>query len=99
MSERAKCPIEIYEAYAFPKKIRAFGGTMESLGDTVFRLKSEQSEDYPAGTLVRLISNAKADDKKSGKTPGFHSNPDYVSVCRLQAKAAEYVGVKKEELE
>ena len=98
--DRSNIPPELV-GKKFPKTLEGVGGA-QLLGDTIFRLKSgpEGSEKYSQGTLVRLITGTRADNgKRFNSTPGFHFDPDYVTVCRIDANGAEGVGVRKNALE
>jgi len=49
---------------------------------------------YQAGTIVRLIDGIDGSNR-----PGYHFNDAYCTVCRIDAKHAEFVGIKKCDLE
>lgn len=48
--------------------------------------------EYQPGTRVRLISAS------VNHSPGFHLCSDYLTVCRVEATGAEFVGIKKDDL-
>jgi hypothetical protein len=49
--------------------------------------------DYQSGTKVRLISGV-----NGNSTPGWHYNPEYATVCRIDSDHAEFLGFKRTQL-
>jgi hypothetical protein len=77
------------------KTIVAYDGRVCNLSDEVYRITDDSSViNYGKGIEVRLISGV--DDHTE---PGYHFNNEYRTVCRCEAKSAEFVGIKANRLE
>lgn len=76
--------------------IKDFRGIPRLLSDEVYILgpdpipPSISDSVYVEGVQVRLIAGV--DDSPD---PGYHFAPGYVTVCRVDADHAEFVGVKR----
>lgn len=61
-----------------------------ALSDEVYVLNSDVTASYTAGTRVRLIAGIDGNPR-----PGHHFSRGFVTVCRVDAETAEFVGVKR----
>ena len=77
--------------------IRDRKGKEHVLSSEVYEIVSLQNpvglRRYTNGAKVRLISGV-----YESSIPGYHFSKGYVTVCSVEAKVAEFVGVKKEEI-
>lgn len=73
-------------------KIRDYYGDLVSVGDDIYVVTApgDMGLGYPVGTHVRLIALRDHPDE-----PGWHMNPDFVSVTDINARCAQFVGCRK----
>jgi len=79
--------------------IKGTDGIERTLSPEIFILRSRklepvQGEPYQFGIQVRLISGV-----NDSIVPGYHYREGWVTVCRTNARVAEFVGFKSKELE
>lgn len=78
--------------------IKAYDGHECNLSSECYVLKGVENKmlagsRYQDGVIVRLISGVDGSSKV-----GYHFSKDYVTVCRVGATQAEFVGVKKNQI-
>jgi hypothetical protein len=80
------------------KTIRDYQGNICYLSDDVYILKNIESSftsvNYKDGEYVRLISGV-----DGSNIPGYHFDPEWVTVCDIYANVASFYGVKKSQIE
>lgn len=78
-------------------KIQGVGSNLiETLSHEVYLVEKDieiSNPKYQKGAFVRLISGV-----DNNKTPGYHFNNDFATVCSIKSCQAEYVGIPKENL-
>jgi hypothetical protein len=77
------------------RTIRSSDNRVCQLSEEVFVIVTDEhpSETYRRGAIVRLIS-----DVDKSPEPGYHFSKEYKTVCRIDAKQAEFCGIKKANL-
>ena len=79
-------------------KMKDWEGKEYRVSDELYRLKVDKSElfgdNYKKGTPVRLIGGEGHVDE-----PGYHFDPNWLTVTCPTENAADFCGVKKSELE
>lgn len=73
------------------KTIKDREGRTLNLSDEIYEITENASvrpSSYQAGNRVRLISGVDGSSR-----PGHHFNRAYATVCRVEAKEAELIGV------
>jgi hypothetical protein len=79
--------------------IKKYDGTSCTVSEEIYELTEdriclgEPVPDYSKGTRVRLISGI-----DGSHMPGYHGIRGFVTVCRVEATTAEFIGVKKKSL-
>ena len=70
-----------------------FRGIPRTLSEDVYVLSTDVTASYSKGTQVRLIAGI-----DGSRIPGYHFTQGYVTVCRVDAVQAEFIGVKRRDL-
>jgi hypothetical protein len=78
-----------------PRFLRDTSGKECLLSREAYRLKEDITLKYHSGIKVRLIGGV--DDHYN--IPGYHFNEDFVTVSKPGANPANFVGVRKNQLE
>ena len=75
--------------------LQSFNGETVYLSDETYELSDDRhpSYHYKTGAVVRLISSV-----NGSNVPGYHFSNGYVTVCRVDAEIAEFVGVLRSSL-
>lgn len=72
--------------------IKDYMGKEQRLSNEIYVITAKGGP-YRRGTKVRLISGV--DDSC---TPGYHFNSEYVTVCKVGVKTAQFCGVRRRDL-
>lgn len=78
------------------REINDYAGRPRALSKEVFVISQKDAEissRYREGMLVQLIAGV-----DNSPTPGHHFQPGWVTVCRLDAEVAEFVGFKRKNI-
>ena len=76
------------------KTIQSSGRGIVNLSDEVYVITGDYTAShYDTGTLVRKISGV-----RNNIIPGYHFNEDWTTVCRVEAKEAEFIGIRTDAL-
>lgn len=76
-----------------PRIKRSHSEKEEQLSDEIYMISNDDhcSSDYKKGALVRKISGV-----DNSTIPGYHFMCGFSTVCKVDAKTAEFCGIKNE---